>query len=119
MALAERFGFPNSSDLAKIAGHDSIWVHAVSVGETIAVKSLLKSLKERFPEKKIVLSNVTETGRSVSAKLKDVDLCIYFPFDYGFAVKKAIKAIKPCCIIIVETEIWPNFLRFANRGTFR
>ena len=115
VALAERFGFLNSSDLAKIAGHDTIWVHAVSVGETIAVKSLLKSLKERFPEKKIVLSNVTETGRSVSAKLKDVDLCIYFPFDYGFAVKKAIKAIKPCCIIIVETEIWPNFLRFANR----
>lgn len=114
VALAERFGSLNSSDLAKIAGHDSIWVHAVSVGETIAVKSLLKSLKERFPEKKIVLSNVTETGRSVAAKLNDVDLCIYFPFDYGFAVKKAIKAIRPCCIIIVETEIWPNFLRFAK-----
>lgn len=116
VALAERFGFLNRCDLAKIVGHDSIWVHAVSVGETIAVKSLLKSLKERFPEKKIVLSNVTETGRSVAAKLEDVDLCIYFPFDYGFAVKKAFQAISPCCIILMETEIWPNFLRFANLG---
>ncbi len=113
-ALAERFGSINSAERAKIAGHDTIWVHAVSVGETIAIKSLLKSLKERFPEKKIVLSNVTETGRSVAVKLDDVDLCIYFPFDYGFAVKKALDAINPCCILIVETEIWPNFIRFAR-----
>lgn len=115
LALPERFGSLNSSALAAISGVETIWVHAVSVGETVAVKSLLKALKERYPERKIVLSNVTETGRTVAAELKDVDLCIYFPFDYGFAVNKAIKAIKPSCIIIVETEIWPNFLRYAKR----
>lgn len=114
-ALAERFGYLKNAERVKIAGYDTIWVHAVSVGETVAVKSLLKSLKERFPEKKIVLSNVTETGRSIAVKLEDVDLCVYFPFDYGFAVEKALNAINPSCIIIAETEIWPNFLRFARQ----
>jgi 3-deoxy-D-manno-octulosonic-acid transferase len=113
-ALVERFGSLKNAERAKIAGYDTIWVHAVSVGETIAAKSLLKSLKERFPEKKIVLSSVTETGRSIAVKLEEVDLCIYFPFDYGFAVRKTLSAINPSCIIIVETEIWPNFLRFAG-----
>lgn len=114
VALFARLGFLSWEQKRKIDGCETIWVHAVSVGETIAAKSLLKSLKERFPGKKIVLSSVTETGRSIAVKLEEVDLCIYFPFDYGFAVKKALNAINPSCIIIVETEIWPNFLRFAR-----
>ncbi len=113
-AFPERFGFLPSTERAKVDGHDTIWVHAVSVGETIAAKSLLKELKKRFPQKKIVLSNVTETGRSIALKLPEADLCIYFPFDYGFAARKLLDAIRPSLIIIVETEIWPNFLRAAR-----
>ncbi|HKZ18142.1 MAG TPA: 3-deoxy-D-manno-octulosonic acid transferase [Geobacteraceae bacterium] len=115
VALFERFGFLPSDQKGKIAGFDTIWVHAVSVGETIAVKTLLKAIKERFPQKKIVLSNVTETGRSISLKLAEADLCIYFPFDYGFAARRAISSVSPSLIIIVETEIWPNFLRAARK----
>lgn len=112
--LAGRSGRLSSEELMKIRGHETIWVHSVSVGETIAVKSLLESIRKRFPQKKIVLSNGTETGRSISLKLEEADLCIYFPFDFGFAVRKAMNSIRPSLIIIVETEIWPNFLKRAR-----
>lgn len=110
-ALAERFGFLSSGDLSTISGFDILWVHAVSVGETMAVKSLLKELKKRYPESKIVVSNVTETGREIAQQLPEVDLCIYFPFDFRLAVRKILKSINPALIIIAETELWPNFLR--------
>ncbi len=80
-AFAERFGSIAKGKLAALEGERPIWVHAVSVGETIAVKPLLKALKERYPERKIVISNVTETGRSVALTIAEADLCIYFPFD--------------------------------------
>lgn len=114
-AFAERFGLFSAERLSAVAGKETIWVHAVSVGETIAVKPLLTALKKTFPDKKIILSNVTETGRSIALNLAEADLCIYFPFDYPFAVRRALTRIKPSLLIVVETEIWPNFLRFARR----
>lgn len=113
--MAERFGFISTAKLATLSGCETIWVHAVSVGETIAVKSLLKAIKERFPDKKIVLSNVTETGHGVARTIADVDLCIYFPFDYGMAARRALRLINPSLVVVVETEIWPNFMRNARR----
>ena len=91
-AFAERFGAIAPGELAVLAGERPIWVHAVSVGETIAVRPFLKALKQRFPERKIVLSNVTETGRSVALTFPEVDLCLYFPFDYRFAVRQGFVA---------------------------
>jgi 3-deoxy-D-manno-octulosonic-acid transferase len=82
----------------------------------MAVRPLLKALKARYPEKKIVLSTVTETGRSIAENLSDVDVCIYFPFDFGFAVRRMLQAVRPSLIVVVETEIWPNFLRYAHRS---
>ena len=115
-AFAERFGMLAADELAVLDGERPIWVHAVSVGETIAAKPLLKALKERFPGRKIVVSNVTETGRSVALTLSEADLCIYFPFDFGFAVRRILSRIRPSIILVVETEIWPNFLRMARRA---
>ncbi len=114
-ALASRFGFLSDEERGNIAGCETIWVHAVSVGETNAVKSLLKALKKRYPHKKIVLSNVTETGRSISLKIIEADLCIYFPFDYSFAVRNVLEMVHPDAVIIVETEIWPNLLKEARK----
>ncbi|KAF0220704.1 MAG: 3-deoxy-D-manno-octulosonic-acid [Geobacteraceae bacterium] len=114
-AFAERFGLLATDRLSAVVGKETIWVHAVSVGETIAVKPLLKALKETFPDWKIVLSNVTETGRSIGEKLAEADLCIYFPFDYPFAVKGLLEKVNPSILIVMETEIWPNFLRIARR----
>jgi 3-deoxy-D-manno-octulosonic-acid transferase len=110
-ALAARFGFLSTGDISRISGHDIIWVHAVSVGETMAVKSLLKELRKRYPDSKIILSNVTETGRKIALQLPEIDLCIYFPFDFRLAVRKILRSINPNLVIIAETELWPNFLR--------
>jgi 3-deoxy-D-manno-octulosonic-acid transferase len=111
---AERLGVYDARLLAALDGQKTVWVHAVSVGETIAVKPLLRAIKGSFPGIGIVLSNVTETGHSIAEKMAEVDHCIYFPFDYPFAVKRALGQVRPTLVVIVETEIWPNFLRVAR-----
>ena len=113
-AFAARFGAVTPEELALLDGERPIWVHAVSVGETIAVRPFLKALKKRFPERKIALSNITETGRSVAMTYPEIDLCLYFPFDYRFAARRLLSRINPALVLIVETEIWPNFLRTAH-----
>jgi len=114
-AFLPRFGYLGSDQLTLLGGKRPIWVHAVSVGETIAVKPLLAELKKSYPNRPIVLSNMTETGRTVAASLREVDLAIYFPFDYTFAVRRLLRSVNPGLIVIVETELWPNFLRTARR----
>lgn len=114
-ALAERFGMLSESELACIEGAGTILVHAVSVGETMAALPLLKGIRARFPEKRLVISNVTETGRGVALK-SNADLCIYFPFDYPFAVRSVLKKVRPDLVVIMETEIWPNFIKEARRA---
>ena len=95
-----------------------LWFHAVSVGEVIAVIPLIHKIKEKFPERKIVLSTVTHTGYQVAvARAKGVDDIIFFPFDFSWSVKKAIRSINPQILIITETEIWPNLLRELKRHT--
>jgi len=113
--FSERFGVIPEEELRKIKGRPVIWLHAVSVGETIAAKPLLQALRSRYPDYAIVLSNTTETGREIASKLTEKDLCLYFPFDFLPAVRNALKTIRPKMVIIMETEIWPNFNREAAR----
>jgi 3-deoxy-D-manno-octulosonic-acid transferase len=113
-ALAERLGFIPPAKVALLAGEGAIWVHAVSVGETIAAIPLLKALKKKYPARKILFTNGTETGRGVAEKLAEVDCCFYFPFDYRFAVSRVLRLVRPSLVVIVETEIWPNFLHTAR-----
>ena len=114
-AFAERFGRISSTELAKIAQRPVIWLHAVSVGEAIAARPLLKALRSRYPGHAILVSNTTETGRRISSDFPEKDLCIYFPFDFLPAVRRTLTSVKPELIIIMETEIWPNFTREADR----
>ena len=114
-AFRERFGYIPAAELAVIRTRPVIWLHAVSVGESIAARPLLKALRKRYPGHAIVVSNTTETGRGVSSTFPEIDLCIYFPFDFLPAVNCILKSIRPKLIIIMETEIWPNFTREATR----
>lgn len=113
-AFRERFGFLSPTELAITTGKPVIWLHAVSVGESIAARPLLKALRYSYPKHIIVISNTTETGRAISSTFPEKDICIYFPFDFLPAVCNTLKTIKPSLIIIMETEIWPNFTREAN-----
>ncbi len=116
LAAAERFGFVPRSTLAKIAGRPVIWLHAVSVGEALAARPLLKALRTRYPGHAIVVTNTTETGKTAASGFPEVDLCLYFPFDFLLSVRIMLRSVKPRIIIIMETEIWPNFSREAARN---
>ena len=114
-ALAERFGCISTGELAKIRNRPVIWLHAVSVGESIAARPLLKALRSRYPGHAILVSNTTETGRGIASTFPEADLCIYFPFDFLPAVRRALDLVRPKLVVIMETEIWPNFNREASR----
>lgn len=93
----------------------TLWIHAVSVGEVLAVADFIK---QNAGDKKIILTTSTPQGQAL-AQSKLGNFCegiCYFPYDYKFAVRSAIKAINPAAIIIVETEIWPNFVTEAKKA---
>jgi 3-deoxy-D-manno-octulosonic-acid transferase len=93
-----------------------IWIHAVSVGEVLAAKPLADGLQKRFPGRPIFVSTTTETGQRLArARLQSVDGIFYFPLDWIVPVRRALTAIHPSLVIVMETEIWPNFLREARR----
>lgn len=112
--IRERLGFYTPERLAPLTGRRVIWVHAVSVGETRAAIPLVKALKGTYPDHALVVSNVTETGHAIAREIGAIDLCLFFPFDLSWVVKRVLDRIRPDLIVIVETEIWPNFVRQAH-----
>jgi len=111
MGLSQRFGkLPESL----ISDNKSVWIHAVSVGEVAAAMPFIDEFRKTFPDYKIFLSTVTATGNQFAKKIKNIDGLFFFPFDYSFAVKKALTRINPNIFITFETEIWPNFLKYAK-----
>lgn len=85
-----------------------IWIHAVSVGETLAVTPLIKKLKQQYPDQNILITTTTPTGAEQAAKLADIAEHRYMPFDFSFSVRGFIKAVNPSQMLIIETELWPN-----------
>lgn len=115
--LGERLGF-SLQDLKKLPaqGPGAIWIHAVSVGEALAGVTLARRLKEAYPQRPLVVSTTTITGHALAKeRIPFADAVIYFPFDWIFCVRKVLNAVRPSIVIILETEIWPNFLRETKR----
>ena len=93
-----------------------IWIHAVSVGETIAIRGFLNQLRQAYPGKKIVISTVTATGNKIARGLiKEGDFLTYLPLDFSFIVRGVFKKLNPLMFIIAETEIWPNLISCLDR----
>jgi len=106
----------SASSSSEAANNAPIWVHAVSVGEVLAAKPLAEGLKQRFPKCAVFVSTTTETGQRLARERLDlVDGIFYFPLDWVVPVRRALNAIRPALVIVMETEIWPNFLREARR----
>ena len=89
-----------------------IWVHALSVGEVLSAIPLIQGLKNRYPDRRIAFSVSTKTGSDIAQTrvAEYVKGIFFFPYDFSFSVKHAVKEINPALVIIVETDIWPNFL---------
>ena len=90
-----------------------IWLHCVSVGETQAGRPLVSRLRSEFPDYFLLISTITTTGQTLAHDVfrDQADAVVYFPFDWAWTVRRALKAIKPDVVLIMETELWPNFLR--------
>jgi 3-deoxy-D-manno-octulosonic-acid transferase len=118
--LWERLGF-SFPGLAKLRGMPNreqapIWIHAVSVGEVLSGVTLARKLKERFPRRPLIVSTTTMTGQALAReRMAFADAVVYFPLDWAFAVRRSLDAAKPAVVVVLETEIWPNFLREARR----
>lgn len=113
-SFGQRLGFLPSEFLSIPNG--GIWIHAVSVGEVLASLPLIESLRRKWPGRPLFVSTTTITGQSLAKrKLSSNTHVFYFPLDWGFAVRKSLDLIRPAIVLIVETEIWPNFLRESNR----
>lgn len=93
-----------------------IWVHAVSVGESMAASAIVRELSELFPGETLVVSTITDAGNAVAKKMiPQAKHVFYLPLDFKPFVRRAIKKIKPKALIIVETELWPNFIAEAKK----
>ena len=112
----ERLGFSLPA-LGKLPAQrpKTIWIHAVSVGEVLAGITLMKRLKEAYPNRPLIISTTTLTGRALAKeRVPFADAIIFFPFDWAFSIRRLLDAVNPALIIVLETEIWPNFLRESH-----
>jgi 3-deoxy-D-manno-octulosonic-acid transferase len=101
------------------AARPAIWIHAVSVGEVLAISGLAEELAKRFPQHRIVISTTTDTGQKLAQSRFGGENVFYFPLDFGFAIRPYLRLLRPELIVIAETEFWPNFLRLAHASGAR
>jgi 3-deoxy-D-manno-octulosonic-acid transferase len=109
-SLGQRLGYlPVSFNLD---AEESIWLHAVSVGEVLAARPLIRDLRQRYPGLRLFLSTTTRAGQQLARQsVSDVDGVFYFPFDWTFTARRTLAIVKPRLFVMMETEIWPNLLR--------
>jgi 3-deoxy-D-manno-octulosonic-acid transferase len=113
-SLGQRMGYlPVSFNMD---ADESIWIHAVSVGEVLTARPLISDLRKRNPSLRIFLSTTTMAGQQLARRnVQDVDAVFYFPFDLGVFVRRTLDLVRPRLFIMMETEIWPNLLRECRR----
>jgi len=116
--LGERLGNV-SPRLRNEPSQPTIWVHAVSVGEVLAVSGLVEVLRRQLPRHRIVVSTTTDTGQKLARTRFGEPGVFYFPLDFAFAIRPYLEQLRPSLIILAETEFWPNFLRLARQSGAR
>ncbi|MBA3915066.1 MAG: 3-deoxy-D-manno-octulosonic acid transferase [Acidobacteriales bacterium] len=108
--IGQRLGLRRVS----VAKGGSIWVHAVSVGEVLAISGLVGRLRERYPELPVFVSTTTRAGNKLARERFGGERVFYFPLDFGFAIRPYLRGLRPRLVILAETEFWPNFLRLTK-----
>jgi len=117
-SLRQRLGFLPIA--FNVDAEESIWIHAVSVGEALTARALAADLKARYPRLRLFLSTTTMAGQQVARRsVSNVDAVFYFPFDWTVIVRRTLRLVRPRLFIMMETEIWPNLLRECRRRGVR
>ncbi|MGA9964186.1 MAG: 3-deoxy-D-manno-octulosonic acid transferase [Terriglobales bacterium] len=116
--LSERLGRIPRRLVAQPA-RPTIWIHAVSVGEVLAISGLATELAKRFLQHRVVISTTTDTGQKLARTRFGEENVFYFPLDFAFAIRRYLRLLQPTLVVIAETEFWPNFLRLAHASGAR
>jgi 3-deoxy-D-manno-octulosonic-acid transferase len=119
--LRERLGAVSSRLRLTEQDENCIWVHAVSVGEVLAVSGVIQTLQSHFGEKgwRVVISTTTMTGQKLAREKFGEDNVFYFPLDFKFALRPYFRLLRPKLVVLAETEFWPNFLQMAQSSAAR
>jgi 3-deoxy-D-manno-octulosonic-acid transferase len=109
----ERLGSLSPLANDKDSGRPVIWIHCVSVGETQAARPLVQGIRRQYPHHRIAVSTITLTGQNLAREIfkHDAAKVFYFPFDWRWVVRRTLKSINPDSVLVMETELWPGFLR--------
>src|SRR4030066_1277810 len=111
-SLIPKLGGKQAKILAGLKEGPRCWIHAVSVGEVTAAAPIVAALKLKKPDIEVIFSTSTETGQEMARRhIFGADAFIYFPLDIPYVVRKIIKSAKPSVFVMIETELWPNFLK--------
>ena len=117
--LSERFGvIPARLDLPR-GGVRTVWFHAVSVGEVLAVSAVISALKAQAPQIRVFVSTTTLTGQTLARQRFGEGSVFYMPVDLPFAVNAVLRAIRPEMLVLAETEFWPNTIRLTKASGVR
>ena len=112
--ITERLGMlPDRLPQAETRG--SIWIHAVSVGEVLAITSLVTMLRERYPERPVLVSTTTLTAQYLARGRFGENSAFFVPVDFGFAVRPYLRRLRPQLLVLAETEFWPNLLHLMKK----
>lgn len=116
--FAERIGrIPTR--LGTFANTRVIWIHAVSVGEVLAISGLVEQMRRSLPKYRIVVSTTTDTGQDLARKRFGEGNTFYFPMDFACAIRPYLRMLRPELVVLAETEFWPNFLRLVHESGAR
>jgi 3-deoxy-D-manno-octulosonic-acid transferase len=113
--LRERLGADAARVAHALAGRQPVWVHAVSVGEVMAVSRLVEKLDGRLGRESVVVSTTTRTGQQLARERFGAERCFYFPLDLPRVVRRALRALQPRVLVLAESELWPNVLTECAR----
>jgi len=110
--LKQSLGFWPAASLEKVAGKGCVWLHAASVGEIVATSPIVKEIQKQLPGVPILISVITASGYDMARRIiPEAAAIIYFPLDLPWLTQRLVSTVQPRAFLMVETELWPNFLR--------
>ena len=113
--LGERLGFVPKR-LRRATPVETIWIHAVSVGEVLAVSRIVEDLEAKLPGWRIAVSTTTDTGQKLAQERFGASNVFYFPLDLTWALRAYLQVLKPRLLVLAESEFWPNLLHQASHA---